>query len=351
MSFFEQTDLWNAGDNGLETYYVYGIVEARGYLHVFAEGRIERHDRSPHHIVHRRSSDLGRTWEPTRIIVESKNGQCYANPVPVVTGVGDLILLYALNTDNDASQLLIRRSIDDGESWSDAEDITHLFGDDAFERTLHLPGPGHGVRLTTGRTIFPVWRRRELKFAPEDRRYGISILASDDDGETFSVAADIEPGSEMINESRIVELADGSLLLNARSGAFVESTRYQSRSFDCGQAWSRPEKGNLKPAFATDSSLVSLPNGVLLFIRPDGIDLREDLTAHTSDDGGENWLRRKVLYRGPAGYSDATVLSDGSIGVVFGCDTLVPDGDVEGNVRRTVFARFDVDWLTGEGNE
>lgn len=351
MSYLEQIDLWQAGEGGLETYYVYGIVEARRYLHVFAEGRIERHDRSPHHIVHRRSKDLGRTWESTRIVAESIQGECFANPVPVVTDGGDLILLYGLNIENDSSQIFVRRSTDDGQSWSEPEDITQLFSGDPFERTMQLPGPGHGTRLSSGRLLIPVWRRREMSYEAEHRRYGISSLASDDDGNSFTKLSDIEPGPEMINESRIVELRDGSLLLNARSGAFVGSSRYQCRSSDGGSSWTKPEKMDLAPAFATDSSLAAMPNGELIFIRPAGFDHREDLTAYISEDGGTTWPRRRIIYPGPAGYSDAALLSDGSIGLVFGCDPLSPTGDVEGNVKRTVFAKFDIDRLEETNDE
>lgn len=352
---FEESILWTAGELGCETFYIYGICRSAHFIHVFAEGRIERHDRSPHHIVHRRSRDNGRTWEETRFVVRSDNGECFCNPTAVWDAEADrLILLYAENFDNDVSGLFVKTSEDDGVNWSEPSELTSLFDEDAHGRSLHLPGPGHGLQTSSGGLIFPVWHRKPLSLSPEERVYGISLIYSDDSGETFHNLGEIEPGPEMLNESRVVEMSDGRLIVNARSGAFTVSPRYISASDDGGMTWSRPKEMDLPTiAFATDSSFLRISNNTseLLFIRPDGEMERRDLTAYLSDDEGASWRKARRIYTGVAGYSDAALLNDGTVGVVFGCDTLVTGGDVEGNVTRTVFYRFNTDWLTEEQND
>ena len=352
---FLESEIWTAGEDGIESFYIYGLAAAGQTIFAFAEARIERHDKSPHHLVLKRSTDYGASWSKNHYLVVNQNGECFCNPTPLVDShSGKIHLFYAQNFDNEASEIFVISSSDNGESWSVPGKITNLFEYNEHQWTLHLPGPGHGLRLTNGRQVLQIWHRRSLSFQAAERNYGISIIFSDDGGTCWQAGGTIPLGNAQLNESRIVELADGSLLLNARSGAFVISPRFFSRSTDQGMTWSEPQSAeSLPPAFATDSGFANLQQehrNLLILTRPAAVDSRKDLTVYLSRDEGSSWERSKTIYAGATGYSDAVVLPDGSFGVIYGKDLLEAQGDAEGNVKSTMFARFSLDWLADKGN-
>jgi sialidase-1 len=78
--------------------------------------------------------------------------------------------------------------------------------------------------------------------------------------------------------------------------------------------------------------------GLLLHSGPDS-DKRERGTIHLSVDEGATWPRKRLLHAGPFAYSVLTRFADGSVGCLFEAD----------DYARIVFARFPIEWLTGEG--
>lgn len=347
--FFE-SKIWQAGEDNLETFYIYGLLAANEIIFAFSEGRIQRRDKDPHHIVLKRSKDNGKTWSKNQFLIGSQNGECFNNPTPIFERkTGKIFLFYAQNFENNRSELFLISSEDKGETWADSQKLTSLFENNLYDWTLHLPGPGHGIQLSDGRLILQVWHRRPISFPVEERNYGISVIYSDDFGETWQTGGTIPIGNEMLNESRIVELANGELLLNARSGAFSTSSRYFSKSFDKGLSWTKPQEiSSLPNAFATDSGFINVVQenqDLLVFTRPNDENLRKKLTIYLSDDDGKSWKNSKVIYEGFAGYSDIVLLPDLSIGVIYGKDLIGENSDVEGNVKTTMFANFTLDWI------
>lgn len=347
---FYESEIWSAGESGLETYYIYGLLAANNTIFAFSEGRIERHDKSAHHIVLKKSTDNGETWSENQFVVTSLNGECFCNPTPIFDSINNNILLfYAQNYENNSSEIFLISSKDNGINWTKPKNLTGLFDNNSYGWTLHLPGPGHGIKTRDGRLIAQIWHRRELNFPASERNYGISVIFSDDAGKSWQSGGTVPLGNVQLNESRIVELNNGDLLANARSGAFVTSPRYFSRSADKGLSWSKPEKVlSLQPAFATDSGFTNLQsNGKdwLIFTRPNDSEARRNLTVLVSDDDGRSWKKSKLIYIGFAGYSDSIILPDGNIGVIYGRDLLEETADVEGNVLRTMFVRFNTSWI------
>lgn len=347
--FFE-SKIWQTGEDNLETFYIYGLLSANETIFAFSEGRIRRRDKDPHHIVLKRSFDGGKTWGKNQVLIESRNGECFCNPTPIFERkTGKIFLFYAQNFENNHSELFLISTNDNGETWSESQKLTSLFENNLHNWTLHLSGPGHGIQLSNGRLILQIWHRREISFPVEERNYGVSFIYSDDFGENWQNGGTIPIGIEKLNESRIVELANGELLLNARSGAFSTSPRYLSKSFDKGLNWTKPEEiKSLSPAFATDSGFINFTqNGkdLLVFTRPSDEVLRKNLTVYLSEDEGKSWKHSKMIYEGFAGYSDVVLLPNLSFGMIYGRDLIDANSDVEGNVKTTVFANFTLDWL------
>ena len=75
------------------------------------------------------------------------------------------------------------------------------------------------------------------------RRFEVFVMASQDDGRTWQlrarVAGDRETGQEGFNESTMVDLGNGELLVVMRTGR--AAPLYQTRSLDFGHTWSAPQ--------------------------------------------------------------------------------------------------------------
>src|SRR5690606_2145358 len=103
----------------------------------------------------------GRDFLSSSIIVESKNGQSWANPTVVQDRkTNEIFLFYALNHKNTHTEVFYKTSNDDGITWSAPKEITSLFVDNRHGWTFHLPGPGHGIQLKHKRLVVPVWHRK-----------------------------------------------------------------------------------------------------------------------------------------------------------------------------------------------
>lgn len=344
-SRFYESEIWTAGEDNLETYYVYGLLAAKEAIYAFAEGRIKRRDKDPHHIVLKKSADSGRSWSKNQYVVISNNDECFCNPTPIFERKnGKIFLFYARNYDNLRSELFLISSADSGENWSAPQNLTKLFDKSPCDWTFHLPGPGHGIQTKTGRLILQVWHRRPITSPANERNYGVSVIYSDDKGETWTTGGTVPLNWAQLNESRIAELKNDKLLLNARSGAFVSSLRYMSHSSDGGLSWSEPRAvTSLSEAFATDSGFVNVAlNGknLLLLSCPKEKDSRKNLMLYFSENDGKDWKKLAAIYRGVTGYSDCATLPDKSLGIIYGRDFLDEAADVEGNIRSTSFLRF-----------
>ena len=86
------------------------------------------------------------------------------------------------------------------------------------------------------------------------------------------------------------------------------------------------------------------PPRLLLSNPTDG---RTRLTLRMSSNDGRSWPVARVVYGGPAAYSDLTVLPDGAVGCLFERGTKSP-------YEAVAFARIPLEWLTaahgGAGN-
>ncbi|MEV4315874.1 exo-alpha-sialidase [Actinocrispum sp. NPDC049592] len=143
-----------------------------------------------------------------------------------------------------------------------------------------------------------------------------------------------------INESRVYQRKDGSVVINGRWGAGGTRYRITSTSTDGGQTWSPPVVDGATGQFvAVDAGMVQLGDR-LLFSRPDS-SARANMTVSISYDEGASYRYSRVVNPGPSYYSDLGVLSDGTVLLVYGRDGTLPSFP-----ERITAARFDLAWLT-----
>ncbi|WP_026875035.1 exo-alpha-sialidase [Jiangella gansuensis] len=358
---FHESLVFQAGDDDLEVFHVFGLTTTvAGSVLAFAEARITAHDADPHHLAVRRSRDGGRTWEPLRYARRSDGVQSFVNPTPVVDRASGRIHLFHSecfrdpgNTGGspDRSRFYVVTSDDDGETWSDPVELTHLFDGDPHEQTLHMPGPGHGIQLADGRLVLQVWHRRAIAFPVAQRRYGVTVIISDDGGATWQAGGGVPlDGAYPLNEARLIERPDGSLVVLGRYASGGTHPRIVSVSTDRGMTWSPPVlDASARPVNAIDTGLVRLPGqgsddtSRIVFSRVDS-PTRRNMTVSISYDEGMTWPYSRVLTEGPASYSDTVALPDGKVGVLYGREHA--PGVTTSFSRDVVFAVFDLAWLT-----
>ncbi len=101
--------------------------------------------------------------------------------------------------------LYAMKSDDDGETWSKPVDLTYLKNP---EWDYLVAAPGNGIQLKSGRLIMPTYSSQSHLTVS-----ACQTVYSDDHGITWKIGNSI---GEYNGEPQIVELEDGSLMMNMR---------------------------------------------------------------------------------------------------------------------------------------
>jgi sialidase-1 len=326
-------DVFVSGDGGYHTYRIPALLTTdAGTLLAFAEGRASRRDHARNDIVMRCSTDGGRTWSPL-LLIEDAGEDALNIPccVQVLEGphAGRVLLLYqryAAGCDERCAtpgyegpkvcRTFLVHSEDDGRTWSAPREITR--GGKPPEATSTASGPGFAIQKRhpphRGRIVVPFNR------GP----YGawkVYAALSDDGGDTwrFGAEADDTQSPGLGNEVQVVELHDGSLLMNSRSFGGSQR-RKQTRSVDGGETWS--PLGDVPDLIEPGvmASVLVVGEGTdqrVLYAGPRSTDSRVDGTLMESRDGGVTWRERLLLYRGKYAYGVLTRIDADTVGCLF----------------------------------
>lgn len=349
----ETSDVFISGIDGYHTYRIPSLlVSRRGTLLAFCEGRKDdRRDHGDIDLLIKRSSDGGRTWSKSQIVYEEGGTAkiTIGNPCPVIDAATGTIWLSFCRNNSD---VLMTKSADDGVTWSAPADITQRVKRPGWD--WYATGPGVGIQLTRGpargRLVIPCDHREEVNGESVMHSH---VFYSDDSGATWSLGGSAGPHT---NECQVVELADGSLMLNMRNywgragnRRDRDAMRAVSISADGGETWG---------AIAFDATLIepvcqasfirhSWPGpgsrSSLLFSNPASASDRRGLTVRMSYDEGKTWPVSRVLHPGPAAYSCLATLADGRIACLY-------EAGEKHAYEKIVCARFTLEWLTGESS-
>lgn len=340
-----ETDVFTAGAEGYHTYRIPALVVTKsGTLVAICEGRkTGRGDHGDVDLVQKRSTDGGQTWGTLELIHEEGGTAkvTIGNPCPVVdldTGV----LWLPFNRENDA--VLMMSSSDDGRTWTKPRDITADVK--AKDWNWYATGPGNGIQLVRGkykgRLIVPCDHR--VNGNKDDKQSweqaGRShVIYSDDHGQSWKLGGSTDFG---MNECAVVELSDGTLMLNSRSYR-GKACRGISLSKDGGATWQPTTDDPALIESVCQASLIRYSwltekknsAGVLIFSNPAVPKGRNHLTVRLSDDDGRSWPYSRLICEGSSAYSSLAALPSGEIGLLYERD----------DYKRLVLARFRPDWI------
>ncbi len=372
--FLEKSDLWQADDHYAQ-YRIPGIVVTKdGVVLAYCEARKSGNDWATIDILLRRSVDGGKTFSPAKVIghiageihrspvaIERKQATrddvTYNNPVAIADRNGSVHFLFCI----EYMRVFHMRSDDDGATFSQPAEITNAFEPmkSKYPWRVVATGPGHGIQLQNGRLLAAVWYA--LGTGGNGHHPSVNgTVYSDDDGATWhcgDIAVPSTPAFPDPNETAAVQLADGRVMLNVRTEA-KENRRTVVVSPDGATDWSEPrlQADLVDPiCFGSLIRLSSQKSGgrnVLLFANPDNLDRadgkdtrskdRRNLTVHLSFDEGRSWPVKRSIEPGSSGYSDLSVLPDGTVLCLY--ETGAGAGSFPN--RKLVLARFNVEWLT-----
>jgi sialidase-1 len=344
----EETEVYSAGRDGYHTYRIPALlVTAQGALLAFAEGRKNGpRDDGDIDLVLKRSKDGGRTWSAQQLVYEEGGAEeiTIGNPSPVVdeeTGV--IWLPFCRNND----RVFVTRSADDGLTWTPPVDITENVKKPGW--SWYATGPGVGIQLKRGpykgRLVIANDHREVIDGLPVSVSH---VFYSDDHG-TWKLGGSI---GRHTNECQVVELEDGSLMMNMRNlgerdGKDPSKGRKRAiaLSRDGGDTWSEVtfDETLIEPvcqaAFLRYTTSEEHGRSRLLFSNPASRDTRERLTVRLSYDEGATWAVSRLLYGGPSAYSSLAVLPELAIGCLYERGRQ--------NYRESIaFSRFSLDWLS-----
>lgn len=335
----------NYGHN-LGAFHTYRIVSTiklnDGTILLSYDGRPDGGDSpSPNSILQRRSTDGGATWEPETFIHEGHVDNPedphdatlgYSDPSYVYDAEKDIVFNFhvwskdkgfadaiAGTDDNDRNVVSasVSTSTDQGKTYTHRS-VTKEIQEEGL--VVAFASSGHGIQLKHGEHK----GRLVVQFAGryEDGTVRAFSLYSDDHGQTWQRGESV--GTNM-NENKVVELSDGTLMLNSRIPSGT-AARFVAYSADGGESWGE---------ITTDTTLIDPSNNAsiirkhadaqagtpeskeLLFSNAASIVTRENGSVRYSCDDGATWPVIKTFEPGEIQYSDMVELNDGTYGILY----------------------------------
>ena len=294
-----------------------------------------------------RSTDGGQTWEPMKEVIDMGEWGGLPNRL---NGVGDAAVLvdektntiwvmglwqHGLSPDQmawwgsktgmtpqETGQIVVVKSEDDGLTWSKPVNVTSQMKDPSWY--LFFDGPGRGITMSDGTLVFA----GQVK--DKDQVPHSTIIYSKDSGKTWQVGTGAKSHT---TEAQVVELSDGSLMLNMRDDRnhfnSKVADKLNGRSIaitkDMGKTW--VEHNTSRSALIEPNCMASIISykdkkgkPYLFFSNPADKRQRVNISIKASDDDGNTWDKLpSVLLHQDAnmGYSCLTIIDNKYIGILY----------------------------------
>jgi len=357
----QKTTLFTARDGEYHHYRIPGIIATKqGTLLAYCEARKAAGDWADIDILMRRSTDGGKTWLPPQTIHDAKENTVNNVVAFADEQTGQVHLLYCENY----GRCFYIDSKDNGQTFSKPVEITDTFNQfrKEYDWNVIAAGPGHGIQLTNGRLLVPVWLSTGGK---KHRPSCVATIFSDDHGKTWQRGdiivkqGDEVAGETIVNPSETVavQLFNNKVLVNIRTES-QPHRRLIAVSDNGATNWTDKHFDDqlLEPVCMASILRVpaskSQPKNAIVFANPDNLENktkrrkpnrdRKNLTLQVSFDDCQTWSRKQVLEPGISGYSDLASLPDGSIFCFYEDGGLKNDGY---DTTALTVAQFPLKWI------
>lgn len=273
-----------------------------------------------------RSSDGGQSWEPMQVAIDMGNDPKHGHdgvgdPAILVDPTNGRIWIAALWSHGnrgwngsgpgmkpeETGQLVLVHSDDEGKTWSKPVNITGQTKDPEWR--LFFNGPGAGIAMKDGTLVFAA------QYRAADGKPWSTLIASKDHGETWQVGSGVKSDT---TEAQVAELADGSIMINARDNR--GGSRTVGVTKDLGKTWElHPSDRKALREPVCMGSLLAWQDS-LWFSNPDATDGRHSMTLKRSTDQGLSWPEEgQILYdsRSGFGYSCLAPAGGKNLGVIY----------------------------------
>ncbi|MFC4991610.1 sialidase family protein [Rubritalea tangerina] len=292
-------------------------------------------------IAIKRSSDNGDTWTDIDFITNFPEGEVGSDPALIVDKTtGEIFCFYNYldhNTEFNKKRPsktavdyrhYVQSSKDNGKTWSKPKDIRdQIMPDHVKPRDFVFITSGRGIQTASGDLVHTIAHVGK----------GGYLFGSKDHGKTWGAYKNTASFSPA-NECKVIELSDGSLMINARNNG--SKFRYVHQSNDGAQSWTGHKDTNLPdPGCNAEPFVYTLKKdgfakNRLLFVNAHSQKGRKNLVLSISYDDGKTWSHKKCIEQGPSAYSAITACKNGDIAIFFE------------NGKKMTFVRVSLDDLT-----
>jgi len=323
------------------------VTATNGDILAFCERRVGgTGDHSRNDMVLRRSTDGGETWTDLQLIHDAGD-DVLVDPCATVHPDGRIVLAYhrfpfgrhARDSGHleflepgfggaFTEQILVRTSDDHGRTWSEPRDITRQA---RSADAMSAGSPGCGIVIKqgehAGRIVMANYEmyRSQLPISFGGRHSTARLVYSDDAGETWTHGPAIPLRSDgNPNESQLVELGDGGIMVVSRNQKGSQNLRRTAVTHDFGLNWEdvRQHEDLISPACSGSAlSVEHQGDTAVLVICPTGDDFtansRKNGVVYISTDNGQAFPVRHLIVPGGFAYSCLTQLENGDLGLLY----------------------------------
>lgn len=320
-SRFVYQDLFISGQHHVNQYRIPSMVTSnKGTLIAICDARVDRPGDAPNNIdlVMRRSLDNGKTWTAQQPIVNYPGSEAAGDASLLVdrqTGTIWLAYDYAVpEPQGNFGRIIrihLRKSDNDGITWSKPVTIRNLTkGKDFWLQN----GPGRGL-YSLGTLFFPMYTSQN-----DERGIQHTVLVySKDHGKTWLLS---NGTGESNPEPQLVRLPGNKIMANMRKPHGF-GYRQVSVTGDLGASWSPAHTDSSLIGSGCQASIINYnykDKDLLVFSNPADKSERKNMEVRVSSDYGKEWQKTIPIFQGSAGYSCLTQLQNGNVGLLFEAD-------------------------------
>lgn len=321
----QRTLVWSPGENGSAHYRIPALVRlANGNLVASIDRRKTTDYDLPADIdvEVKISRDNGRTWSKPITVAKGTPDHGYGDAALATDGKNLYMVMVAgsglwfyPSSAKKPLEMYFSKSTDGGLTWSPVVEITNQVYRDRYPNGGFF-GSGNGIITSKGRIAFVAAMRTDGKWGGNMDNV---MVYSDDLGKTWHSSAVARANGD---ESKVIELANGDLLISSRNRA-SNTPRTYVISKDHGQTWSEPKTwselvGNACNSALTRYSLESEGKGAKNILLHTLLEnpRRYNLRIFLSEDEGKSWSASNTICDGEAAYSEVTRLKNGNVGII-----------------------------------